>query len=360
MLASVGLHLPRSRCHVAAEASGATSAPTLAAPLTTCRPLAPHRAPAQLLLTVLDLETECVPAALSGAATPPPAGYESAPALRGRAVAEIELKLRKKGAPGAWRCVRRAHGTVAMLLSKPTPPPPPLAGLPNGGAASMRVVVDGFNAPLSAGNFVDLAASGAYNGTQVGRADGFVVQVGDAVKAPRKVPLEIRYKGRGDAPLYSFDAEAAGQRGGRGAAVALPFSSNGTVAVARDEAEPDSGGAAFFILLKARNALLARRGGVAARAWPATTHRRLLLCPFRPRFSPPPPHRRRARSPRRARTSSTGASQSSVRRRASPLLKSCAGQWHTPPSGGGARGSRRALPVWWPAGVQLCLCAAAR
>lgn len=222
------------------------------------------------LLAILDLETECVPAALAGGAAPLPAGFENSPVLRGRAVVEIDLKLRKAGALRRWRPARGS--LFAPLCADPrplrrlarscrlVPPParpknappdvvPAAAGLPDGGKATMRMVVDGFNAPLSAGNFVDLAAAGAYDGTKVGRADGFVVQLGDSVRPPRKVPLEIRYRGRG--ALYSYDAEDAGRRGGKGAAVALPFSANGTVAVARDEAEPDSGGAAFFILQKA-------------------------------------------------------------------------------------------------------------
>ena len=43
----------------------------------------------------------------------------------------------------------------------------------------MRIVVDGFNAPLTAGNYIDLVQRGFYNGMEIQRADGFVVQTGD-------------------------------------------------------------------------------------------------------------------------------------------------------------------------------------
>ena len=43
----------------------------------------------------------------------------------------------------------------------------------------LRIVVDGFNAPLTAGNYIDLVQRGFYNGMEIQRADGFVVQTGD-------------------------------------------------------------------------------------------------------------------------------------------------------------------------------------
>lgn len=43
----------------------------------------------------------------------------------------------------------------------------------------LRMVVDGYNAPLTAGNFVDLVDKKFYDGMDIQRADGFVVQTGD-------------------------------------------------------------------------------------------------------------------------------------------------------------------------------------
>jgi cyclophilin family peptidyl-prolyl cis-trans isomerase len=43
----------------------------------------------------------------------------------------------------------------------------------------MTIVVDGYNAPVSAGQFIDLVQRKFYDGMDVQRADGFVVQTGD-------------------------------------------------------------------------------------------------------------------------------------------------------------------------------------
>ena len=44
---------------------------------------------------------------------------------------------------------------------------------------TLRIVVDGYNAPVTGGNFVDLVQRGFYNNMEIQRADGFVVQTGD-------------------------------------------------------------------------------------------------------------------------------------------------------------------------------------
>ena len=43
----------------------------------------------------------------------------------------------------------------------------------------LKIVVDGYNAPVTGGNFVDLVQRGFYNNMEIQRADGFVVQTGD-------------------------------------------------------------------------------------------------------------------------------------------------------------------------------------
>lgn len=44
---------------------------------------------------------------------------------------------------------------------------------------TLVLVVDGYNAPVSAGQFVDLVQHKFYDGMEIQRADGFVVQTGD-------------------------------------------------------------------------------------------------------------------------------------------------------------------------------------
>jgi cyclophilin family peptidyl-prolyl cis-trans isomerase len=43
---------------------------------------------------------------------------------------------------------------------------------------TMTMVLDGFNAPVSAGCFMDLVNQKWYDGMEIQRADGFVVQTG--------------------------------------------------------------------------------------------------------------------------------------------------------------------------------------
>ncbi len=40
-------------------------------------------------------------------------------------------------------------------------------------------VTDGYNAPVTAGNFIDLVSKKFYDGLTIQRADGFIVQTGD-------------------------------------------------------------------------------------------------------------------------------------------------------------------------------------
>jgi hypothetical protein len=71
----------------------------------------------------------------------------------------------------------------------------------------LKMIIDGYNAPITGGNFVDLIDKGFYNNKVITRSDGFVVQMGDAdpagtvhgyvppgEKEERKVPLELSFK----------------------------------------------------------------------------------------------------------------------------------------------------------------------
>ena len=51
----------------------------------------------------------------------------------------------------------------------------------NDGVSSgqLKIVADGYNAPVTAGNFIDLVQRGFYNNMEIQRSDGFVVQTGD-------------------------------------------------------------------------------------------------------------------------------------------------------------------------------------
>eukprot|EP00607_Mallomonas_marina_P005553 CAMPEP_0182427378 /NCGR_PEP_ID=MMETSP1167-20130531/17126_1 /TAXON_ID=2988 /ORGANISM="Mallomonas Sp, Strain CCMP3275" /LENGTH=430 /DNA_ID=CAMNT_0024609571 /DNA_START=74 /DNA_END=1362 /DNA_ORIENTATION=+ len=122
----------------------------------------------------------------------------------------------------------------------------------------LKMILDGYNAPITAGNFVDLVKKGFYDNKPVTRSDGFVVQAGDAdpagtvhgyippgAKEERIVPLEIALK---DDPEILYDITS--EDDGRGAiAVVLPFQAYGAMGSARSEYEANSASSQFFWLL---------------------------------------------------------------------------------------------------------------
>ncbi len=145
-----------------------------------------------------------------------PAEYSHLPQLLGRATIEIET----------------TQGTVSL-------------------------VVDGYNAPVTAGNFVDLVQRGFYDGLPITRAEKFyVVQVGDppgpedgfvdpATDDYRSIPLEVMVDGDSE-PLYGITMEDAGRYLDD---PVLPFSAFGTVAMARPSGDPNGGSSQFFFFL---------------------------------------------------------------------------------------------------------------
>ncbi|MEL6381383.1 MAG: peptidylprolyl isomerase [Cyanobacteria bacterium J06626_18] len=118
-------------------------------------------------------------------------------------------------------------------------------------------VVDGFSAPVTAGNFVDLVKRGFYDGLPFIRAeDNYVLQTGDP-EGPddgfidpktgeyRAVPLEVLIKGD-EAPVYGVTMEELGRYLED---PVLPFSAFGTMGMARPESEPNGGSSQFFFFL---------------------------------------------------------------------------------------------------------------
>ncbi|KAK9828041.1 hypothetical protein WJX81_004327 [Elliptochloris bilobata] len=153
-----------------------------------------------------------------------PQQYASLPQLKGRATVEMQIKLKEA----------RQEGVTGGLL---------------------KIVVDGYNAPVTGGNFVDLVQRGFYNNMEIQRADGFVVQTGDpgppdngfAVNGQvRRIPFEVMVRGD-KAPVYEETLEDLGRFNEQ---PALPFNAYGTMALARGEFEANSGSSQVFWLLK--------------------------------------------------------------------------------------------------------------
>jgi len=147
-----------------------------------------------------------------------PSEYSNLPQLQGRAEVELELK---KAEPG------EQFDIDGDLFEKVT----------------LKMTIDGFNAPVTGGNFVDLVNKGFYNGMPIQRSDGFVVQTGDpegpndgyvppGATKPRTIPLEIMVKADKGVPMYESTTEED-LRGKE--ATALPFQSYGALGMARTE-----------------------------------------------------------------------------------------------------------------------------
>jgi cyclophilin family peptidyl-prolyl cis-trans isomerase len=167
-----------------------------------------------------------------------PAEFAGLPRLLGRATVEIVITRD----PGAEEPKFNVDG---VLIDK----------------VVCQMIVDGYNAPLTAGNFLELCSKGFYDGMQVQRADGFVVQTGDprGIEAAdeskstgyvkdgklRNIPLELFPSGA-KAPVYgsTFDEEGYG-----GAAATLPFNAYGALGMAREEYSADSASSQWFFLL---------------------------------------------------------------------------------------------------------------
>lgn len=121
----------------------------------------------------------------------------------------------------------------------------------------VTIVVDGYSAPVTAGNFVDLVQRGFYDGLPFVRSeDNYVLQAGDPLGPEdgfvdpdtgeyRNIPLEILVRGD-EEPIYGITLEDLGLYREQ---PILPFSAYGTVALARPEEDPDGGSSQFFFFL---------------------------------------------------------------------------------------------------------------
>jgi peptidylprolyl isomerase len=119
---------------------------------------------------------------------------------------------------------------------------------------NLIIVVDGYSAPITGGNFVDLVQRKFYDGLPFTRAEDFyVIQTGDPegeaegfidpkTNKYRAIPLEILVKGESE-PIYGFTTEDIGMYL---AQPVLPFNAYGAVALARPSTDPNGGSSQFF------------------------------------------------------------------------------------------------------------------
>ena len=180
----------------------------------------------KILRVVGEIEEEMVP----GFPYEVPKDYSNLPQLKGRATLELKMKLKDP----AQRSLDYGH-------------------------FSMTMVKDGYNAPVTSGNFVDLVRRKFYDGMEIQRSDGFVVQTGDpsgeatgfidpSTGEVRRIPFEVMVDNNKEStPVYEETLEELGRSNEQ---PVLPFNAFGTMAMARSEFEPNSGSSQFFFLLR--------------------------------------------------------------------------------------------------------------
>ena len=121
----------------------------------------------------------------------------------------------------------------------------------------MQAIVDGFNAPLTAGAFIDLSSKNFYKNLPINRAEEFfVLQTGDPIgeaigyidpetNEERHVPLEIRIPNEKET-FYNQTFEDLGLYT---ETPTLPFATLGTLGWSHSNAAVDDGSSQFFFFL---------------------------------------------------------------------------------------------------------------
>ena len=121
----------------------------------------------------------------------------------------------------------------------------------------MEAIIDGFNAPLTAGAFIDLASKNFYENLPINRAEEFfVLQTGDPIgeeigyidpgtNEERHVPLEIRIP---DEPETFYNSTFE-ELGFYTETPTLPFATLGTLGWSHSNTAVDDGSSQFFFFL---------------------------------------------------------------------------------------------------------------
>jgi len=122
---------------------------------------------------------------------------------------------------------------------------------------NMEAIIDGYNAPLTGGAFIDLVNKNFYNDLPINRAEEFfVLQTGDPkgndigyvdpeTNEPRLVPLEIRVPGEPE----TFYNETFEDLGFYTETPTLPFATLGTLGWSHSNEAVNDGSSQFFFFL---------------------------------------------------------------------------------------------------------------
>ena len=175
-----------------------------------------------------------------------PREFASLPRLAGRAVVELDIEKRgsRRGVGGQNSAAAEGFDLRDGRVSK---------------RATLELTLDGYAAPLTAGNFLQNVIKGAYDGTPLGVSPTAILAGLGArgVSSEATLPLEILPAGAFE-PLYRSPLDVAG-----GELPLLPLSVYGSLAASRPAGAPPSEASAseFFVFLYSRQQ--AGLGGLA-------------------------------------------------------------------------------------------------
>lgn len=149
----------------------------------------------------------------------------------------------------------------------------PESGSPIGKEVRLSAVLDGYSAPLTAGNFIDIARRGYYNNTRVlASQKNFYAQLGereddnfDGFKDPtsgtrRQIPLEILVDGE-ELPNYGATLDELGIADLQ---PILPVSAYGAMAMVHSVENPNDASSQFYFFMLDPTSYQARSFGGSA------------------------------------------------------------------------------------------------
>jgi len=114
----------------------------------------------------------------------------------------------------------------------------------------LELIIDGYHAPLTAGNFVDLASRGFYNNMPLKSEGELLVESQDIdfidpnTKEARTIPLELWYK-KDMKPVYEYTSDED-MRATEG--FSLPFQAYGALGMEHDPEDVNTGSSKFWFL----------------------------------------------------------------------------------------------------------------
>uniref|UniRef100_A0A7S2UKX2 peptidylprolyl isomerase n=1 Tax=Attheya septentrionalis TaxID=420275 RepID=A0A7S2UKX2_9STRA len=166
-----------------------------------------------------------------------PEEFASLPQLRGRAVVECTLQKQNKG--------MYTVGVDADNEEKMS-------------QVTLTLTVDGYHAPITAGNFIDLVQRKYYDNMSIQSAEELIVQTGKPTtgdgttdgfvdpktKEKRVIPLEIFYK-KDKQPTYSYTSDDDMRAT---ESMSLPFQAYGALGMAHDPEDVNTASSQFWFL----------------------------------------------------------------------------------------------------------------